>query len=95
MKAIYTKTWVYTRDGIELRCYMASPTVGALGRDAKIAAKEMGLITENSPVPKELRLGDNKHGSYLHARFEMTRDAIENLRPKLKELGWAEGKSAW
>lgn len=92
---VRTKTWAYTRDGIELRCYMSSPTVGALSKDAKAVSREMGAVTGTAPVPKDLRLGDNRHGGYLYSNFDMPREAIETLRPRLKEMGWTEGKSVW
>lgn len=92
MPAIYSKTWVYTSRGIELRCYLSAQTVAELSKQTKPVAGEMGRVSGIFPNPKELKLGSNTHGIYLYASFDIGSGDVEARRSALKSLGWTEGK---
>ena len=89
---IYTKTWVRTRLGVNLRCYIPPFPAKDFSKIARACAKEMAQAVPGSrpkPDPNELLFEQNKFGMFL----SWTIPWEETLPETLKKIGFKGGNS--
>lgn len=92
MDCIYTKTWVRTRLGVNLRCYIPPFPAGDFSKIAQTCAREMAKAAPKNgpkPNPNELLFEQNKFGMFL----SWTIPWEETLPQTLKKIGFKEGES--
>jgi hypothetical protein len=85
---LYTKTWLRSPRGLDLRCYMHLRQAKHILDAAVAASEEIKALTGIFPNPQELPLESNAHGVFL--RYSVPSGTFEESLAT--SLGWKRGQ---